>query len=266
MAFQQNYSPIMDLSSWVLELCIQEMCNWVGLHSHHLESKIHTTNWQAEKGVQTVKNLPKNAAGGDIYASFMNYRSPPIDGIGLSPSQQIMNRQLRTKLHLTCGIQKLFNLLKPHQPIVRQKKQKHHYDRHFAMLPTINKDVLIRVQKEAIHSRSETSLQIVRSAHGWWPAISQTQLFKSRETTLLCIAGHSEPMYDTPPQHHSAPDLPNATSAKPNQYETATTPHRERRPQRTPRRPKHLEGFIPNKLLTGWYIHVLYTNIYLVQF
>nr|XP_034322535.1 uncharacterized protein K02A2.6-like [Crassostrea gigas] len=163
---------------------------------------IHTTssprypqsNGQAEICVQTVKNLLRKAdeSGGDIYTSLMNYRASPIDGIGLSPSQLLMNRQLRTKLPITADLlnSKAVESCKP-QLIARQEKQKYYYDRHSATLPNVNKA-----------------------------------------------------MYDAPPQSHSEPDPPNTTPAKPNLHENAATPHREPRPQRTLRRPKHLEDFI----------------------
>lgn len=79
----------------------------------------------------------------------MNYRASPIDGVGLSPSQLLMNRQLRTKLPITSNLlnPKVLESRKP-ELIARQKKQKLYYDRQSTPLPTVNRGEIIHVQKD----------------------------------------------------------------------------------------------------------------------
>ena len=123
---------------------------------------VHTTssprylqsNGQAERCVQTVKNLLQKAdeSGGDVYACLMNYRASLIDGARLSSSQLIKNRQLRTKLPITSDRlnPKVVESSKS-QLVARQAKQKHYYDRQSTILPDINSGEIIRVQKNSKH-------------------------------------------------------------------------------------------------------------------
>ena len=62
----------------------------------HTTSSPHfpQTNGEAEREVQTIKNLLKKAK--DPYKGFLNYRNTPLDGINLSPAQLLMGRRLKT--------------------------------------------------------------------------------------------------------------------------------------------------------------------------
>ncbi|PFX23508.1 hypothetical protein AWC38_SpisGene11947 [Stylophora pistillata] len=53
-------------------------------------------NGEAERAVQTIKNLLKKAQ--DPYKALLNYRNTPLDGINLSPAQLLMGRRLKTSL------------------------------------------------------------------------------------------------------------------------------------------------------------------------
>ena len=57
------------------------------------------SNGLAERGVQTVKNILKNAraTGSDPYIGLLQYRNTPVLE-GPSPAQLLYNRRLRTKL------------------------------------------------------------------------------------------------------------------------------------------------------------------------
>ena len=65
---------------------------------------VHTTssphfpqaNGEAERAVQTIKNLLKKAQ--DPYKALLNYRNTPLDGINLSPAQLLMGRRLKSSL------------------------------------------------------------------------------------------------------------------------------------------------------------------------
>ena len=73
----------------------------------------------------------------------MSHELPCIadDGVGPSPSQLLINRQLRTKLPIISGRlnPKVVESSKP-QLVERQAKQKHYYDRRSTILPDMNRD------------------------------------------------------------------------------------------------------------------------------
>ena len=62
----------------------------------HTTSSPHfpQTNGEAERAVQTIKNLLKKAQ--DPYQGLLNYRNTPLDGINLSPAQLLMDRRLKS--------------------------------------------------------------------------------------------------------------------------------------------------------------------------
>ena len=66
----------------------------------HVMSSPHypQSNGEAERAVQTVKNLIKK--DGDPYLAMLSYRSTPLK-CGFSPSELLMSRMLRTNLPVT---------------------------------------------------------------------------------------------------------------------------------------------------------------------
>ena len=62
----------------------------------HTTSSPHfpQTNGEAERAVQTIKNLLKKAK--DPYKGLLNHINTPLDGINLSPAQLLMGRRLKT--------------------------------------------------------------------------------------------------------------------------------------------------------------------------
>ena len=56
------------------------------------------SNGEAERAVQTVKNLLKKE--GDPYLALLSYRSTPLK-CGFSPSELLMARKLRTNVSIT---------------------------------------------------------------------------------------------------------------------------------------------------------------------
>ena len=88
------------------------------------------SNGMAESGVKIAKNiLRKNS---DLNLALLNYRSMPIQGIGLSPAQILMNRQIKTKLPMASNLLKLTecdrNLVKERID-KKQQLAKEYYDR-----------------------------------------------------------------------------------------------------------------------------------------
>ncbi|XP_061196319.1 uncharacterized protein K02A2.6-like [Saccostrea echinata] len=61
------------------------------------------SNGQSERCFQTVKQLLKKAeeSNTDPNIALLEYRNTPIDGVGKSPAQFLMNRNLRSKLPTT---------------------------------------------------------------------------------------------------------------------------------------------------------------------
>lgn len=64
----------------------------------HKTSSLHTphSNGEAERAVQTVKKLWSKAE--DKYLALLDYRTTPLESVGLSPAQLLMGRRLRNKL------------------------------------------------------------------------------------------------------------------------------------------------------------------------
>lgn len=65
---------------------------------HHVTSSPHypQSNGQAERTVQTMKRLMKKA--GDPHLALLTYRSTPLPWCGLSPTQLLMGRRVRSNL------------------------------------------------------------------------------------------------------------------------------------------------------------------------
>ena len=86
---------------------------------------IHTTsspkfpqsNGEAERGVQTIKNLKKSD---DPYLALLIYRSTPLPNSNYSPAEFLMSRKLRTNLPI------LNSDLKPKMPSYSELQMKEH--------------------------------------------------------------------------------------------------------------------------------------------
>ena len=94
-----------------------------------------------ERTVQTIKNILKKCktSGDDPNIAILNYHNTPLEVIGKSPAQLLMNRRLRTRIPIKYG------LLKPevpkavHQTIThRQAIQKCYYDTRASKQPQPN--------------------------------------------------------------------------------------------------------------------------------
>ena len=105
---------------------------------------VHTTssphfpqaNGEAERAVQTIKNLLKKAQ--DPYKALLNYRNTRLDGINLSPAQLLMGRRLKSSLPIKA------DLLKPQQlqEIQRHFQKKKERERSSIMTSTVGKSCL----------------------------------------------------------------------------------------------------------------------------
>lgn len=105
-------------------------------------------NGQAERAIQTVKNLLKKAdnSGGDPYILLLEYRNTPLEGVGLSPAQLLMGRRLKVRLPTSNS------LLIPEgcvQSRLRGKQdlQKLYFDRQTKVLPDLQAGDNVRMQR-----------------------------------------------------------------------------------------------------------------------
>ncbi|ESO85143.1 hypothetical protein LOTGIDRAFT_176073 [Lottia gigantea] len=178
----------------------------------------------------------------------MNYRASPIDGVGLSPSQILMNRQLRTKLLITSDLlnSKVTESRKP-DLIARQQKQKFYYDRQSVPLPSVKPGEIIRVQKKQwepaiVDQKLPERSYIVRIGNNKLYRGNRRQLLKTGETSLPSTArDDADIILDNPPQPPYNDIIPTSPKA---QEGTLNSLLRENRPQRTSKRPKHLEDYV----------------------
>ena len=104
------------------------------------------SNGQAERCIQTVKNLLKKADenNNDPNIALLQYRNSPIDG---SPAQILMNRILRSKLLIKrTWLEPKPNKSQKSKLEVRQMKQKYFHDHKCTTLPRVGKKEIIRIQ------------------------------------------------------------------------------------------------------------------------
>lgn len=88
------------------------------------------SNGQAERTVQTIKNLIKKSD--DPHKALLGYRNTPLD-IGLSPAQLFLNRRLRTSLPTAATLLAPFSAdaKEIHDKLkLRQIKSKYNFDKH----------------------------------------------------------------------------------------------------------------------------------------
>jgi hypothetical protein len=66
------------------------------------------SNGMAEKAVQTAKRMVKkmNSEGKDIHEALLEYRSTPVQGVGLSPAQLLFNKRIRSKIPIALPLLK----------------------------------------------------------------------------------------------------------------------------------------------------------------
>ena len=75
---------------------IRTICQKLFIQSRNKQSSISTSNGQAERMVQTVKRLLKVSEEPEM--ALLTYRGTPFAWCGLSPSELLMGRRLRTNI------------------------------------------------------------------------------------------------------------------------------------------------------------------------
>ncbi|KAK2552099.1 Transposon Ty3-I Gag-Pol polyprotein [Acropora cervicornis] len=107
-------------------------------------------NGLVEKAVQTVKSLLPKAKqdSRDPYLALLEYRNTPIDDVG-SPAQLLMSRRLRSIIPTSDALLKP-KVLDAHKVMekmeLKQRKQKHYFDRQTKALPVLETGDRIRVR------------------------------------------------------------------------------------------------------------------------
>ena len=108
------------------------------------------SNGQAERTVQTVKNMLKKAqsGNGDPYIALLEYRNTPLEGIGFSPAQLLLGRRLKCKLPASTTLLTPEKRAQIHDNLkCRQIKQKSYFDRQTQRLPDLQTGENVRIQK-----------------------------------------------------------------------------------------------------------------------
>ncbi|XP_060085632.1 uncharacterized protein K02A2.6-like [Ylistrum balloti] len=154
------------------------------------------SNGQAERCVQTVKNLLKKAdeSNGDIYIALLEYRASPIDGVNQSPAKMLMNRQVKTKLPSSILAQESLPSLKP-QLQHRQKLQKIYHDRnqcvtaspvHSGEIVHVQNSVNRRWEPAVVHKRANTPRSyVVKTADGKYYRCNRKHINQTGETQFV---------------------------------------------------------------------------------
>jgi hypothetical protein len=130
------------------------------------------SNGQAERMVQTVKNLIKKAK--DPCYALLVYRATPIEGIGYSPSQLLMGRMLNTKI--PTSKEQLAPRLPDHEMVKgrlnqNQLIQKKYYDQGTKEQPPLQVGEGVRVklqtwQPAVVTQRLEPRSYVVKTEKG----------------------------------------------------------------------------------------------------
>ena len=175
------------------------------------------SNGQAERAIQTVKNLFKKASASntDVYLALLQYRNTAVTGLDYSPAQLLFSRALNTKLPVC--FDKLLSQVcvdAKEQLIRRQRQQKHYYDKGTRTLSQLDQDDVIRVhhdgewQRGKVVERSNTPrFYVVQTEDGSTLRRNRRHLIRTAEEAPVC-APHIEDLLPAPteepePQHQS---------------------------------------------------------------
>ena len=208
--------------------------------SHVTSSPKHPqSNGEAERAVQTVKNLLRKAS--DPYLALLNYRVAPLQN-GYSPAQLLMGRQLKTTVPV------LPSTLLPSTPdynkvmakeSANKEQQRHHYNtRHGAKdLPPLRPgdSVWVRDMKrpgEVIGNHQQPRSYDIATQHG---------NIRRNRSALIPLPDNDQPTAthdlvvntDTPQSHTEAENItPNITSGSQNNTPTRKSSRSVKKPSR----------------------------------
>ncbi|KAK0156522.1 Apoptosis-stimulating of p53 protein 1 [Merluccius polli] len=128
----------------------------------HVTSSPHTphSNGEAERAVQTVKRLWHKAP--DKHLALLDYRTTPLESVGLSPVQLLMGRRPRNKLPTARELlaPTAYDPLKVKRLLDQTKENQKYYDRKRAGKPRV-----------ALKPGDEVRMQPHPGSHTWSPAV-----------------------------------------------------------------------------------------------
>lgn len=167
---------------------------------HITSSPTHAqSNGQAERTVQTIKNLLKKTENGkgDSYISLLEYKNTPLDNVGLSPAQLLMGSQLKGKLPTSTSLLTPDGSERVHQRLTeRQHKQKLYFDRQTKTLPDLREGENVRMQRGeswqpamVLHKHEQPRSFVVRTPDGRVYRRNRKHLRKTTEKTFT-MDGH----------------------------------------------------------------------------
>jgi len=215
------------------------------------------SNGLAERTVETVKNLLRKAAENneDPLLALLAYRSTPKDN-GLSPSELLMGRKLRTRLPMRAKLlnPKRVNAQEANQWMKKKKqRQKKYFDRGSKELPKLKPGDKVRIKQNKIwipgkilrEAQYPRSYEVECSGNG--------QKYRRNRRDLLKIPIHSEMLRSENQQNFEyensnenlvhernvdASDAPLSTEREENVQGTPERVNRthERNPERNPER------------------------------
>ena len=194
---------------------------------------VHTTssphfpqaNGEAERAVQTIKNLLKKAQ--DPYKALLNHRNTPLDGINLSPAQLLMGRRLKSPLPTKVELLKPQRSQEIQQHFQKRKKRvKFYYDQHSEKeLPPLTPGDKVSMHHEnewiqaiVVNKHHTPRSYIVQTANGKFYRRNRRHLrmrvsqAKNKETDATQIAQPQKATLPTPTGIQSRPCRPGVTT------------------------------------------------------
>ena len=200
-------------------------------------------NGEAERGVQTIKNLLKKS--GDPYLALMAYRSTPLE-VGYSPSELLMSRKLRTTLPMTAE-QRMpktpdFSVVTTRDKKVKER-QKKNFDAHRGAreLPILSPGECVWVPDRQASGRvvEETSPRsyVVQTPDGEFRRNRRHLISTPEQDTETS----TEESISTPPQNENSQTRTNADDTGGQGPTTTKEYHTRSRSSRTPKPPDRLD-------------------------
>nr|XP_061820643.1 uncharacterized protein K02A2.6-like [Nerophis lumbriciformis] len=177
------------------------------------------SNGKAEKGVHILKQLLKKAvdSNSDPYLALLSYRATPLE-CGLSPSELLMNRKLRTTLP---SMSTPTQSQKVQRKLKQQKlKQKSFYDKAAKSLPSLSPSDTVRIEGPDGWKTKATVLQET-SPRSYTVRSEEGQILRRNRRSLLRVPETVPNQETAESEVSSTPTVSNQATAE---SEVSSTP------------------------------------------
>ena len=162
-----------------------------------------------ERTIGTIKQLLRKAD--DPYVAFMEYRNTPVTGIGLSPSQMLNSRRLKSKLPTTVELLRPQVTLNAREKLVAaQQRQTFYYDRHAMPLKGLEPEENVRVRENRSWVPAVVTdiwptprSYVVKTESGTSLRRNRNHLLKQPKSTNKCVSPSDEMEVATLPERSS---------------------------------------------------------------